>query len=145
MSYQIVPVLICERGTRWRDAVRRFWGPFQHAPTTEAMPSRSEVLFQTHAISLKKMRSAVASFSTTSVVLWEDDEDAFSRIAETVFQIAAMNRDVVQSLGQSRALELATHRRALVFQELGVEMVLPSPETLSIFRSSLQTTVNSSR
>ncbi|MEM0927453.1 MAG: hypothetical protein AAGJ83_15510 [Planctomycetota bacterium] len=140
-----VPVLICERGVRWRDAVRRFWGPFQHVPAEEASRSGEGFVFQTISVERQKLRSAVASQAQSCVVVWEDQASEFAGIAEAIFQIHLSHPHATQCVACRRAGDAATRERLLMFQELGVELVIPSPEQMPRYRNFVNQAVQRHR
>ncbi|MEO1618060.1 MAG: hypothetical protein AAFV88_19560 [Planctomycetota bacterium] len=137
MPGEVVSVFICEQGTRWRDAVRRFWGPFQHLPgpieldpqgsSTHSATSRS---FQTVSLDRPKLLAAIATQRESCVVIWEDHAGSVRDLLAAIRQVKKLGPVAIQCVAHPRSLDAAARRRVSAYQELGVEVLIDAPERL---------------
>lgn len=111
----IRPWLICEMGSRWLTAVRRFGPemiPEALVPRVESA-SRDEIL-------------ASLNLLEPSVVLWETSRDTLAASCDSLARTAAINPRVLQII----ACHQLTHREQLCLTPFPVAAMVHQPEEL---------------
>ena len=139
----VVPVLVCESGRRWKDAVLRFvvtrqesvprWGfvDGKRFKRSDADPIPSKFNMRVEQIELPKVRALVNGLST-AVVLWETTAENLQAVALTIAQIGAGRTEVLQIVALDGFQRLETRRIKSQMLELPVAASVDAPEQLHL-------------
>jgi len=131
-------VVVCESGQRWCDAVRRFVGPFQHAPQPPRRssvaseladpPDREAVIVQ--SVAHDRVWASIAHVAPVAI-LWEVSPDVADASALAIAQIGVARPDCLQLIAVDGPSSRSTQALAISMTSLGVRAALRSPEELA--------------